>query len=163
VVVQTNLTEIKLEAEAAIERSGMQKQFIAKELQTTTSNVSNWLSETRNFPIDQLARLSKLLGDYRFSCLAAEYVFGIELLPDDQGQDIPQTRFFASIKEENDRKGLEKESFFSIMAKSPTDWNDSEIKFMSGYSKELEEETLAETSYSAAVKQSLRIAIDGRI
>ena len=49
------------------------------------------------------------------------------------------------------------------MAKSPTDWNDSEIKFMSGYSKELEEETLAETSYSAAVKQSLRIAIDGRI
>lgn len=157
-----NLTEIKHEAADAIERSGMQKQAIASSLNTTTSNVSNWLSQDRNFPLDALSRLSHLLNDYRFSCMAAEFVFGIELLPDDQSMDVPQNRYFSSIKEENERKALEKAAFFSIMAKDPTDWATEEIEYMRKYSKELEEETKAEASYSSSVKQSLKIATRGR-
>ncbi|XRJ97003.1 hypothetical protein ACPBEI_11580 [Latilactobacillus sakei] len=153
-----NLIEIKQEADEAIKRSGWKKSYIADALHTTATNISNWLSPDRNFPLQALSDLANLLGDYRFSCIAAEYTFGILLLPTDHLQDVPQNRYFASIKEENERKALEDGLFMAIMAKSPETWTDKEIDYMKLYSRELEEETLQESSYSAAIKQSLQMA-----
>lgn len=150
-----NQKEIKIATNEAIERCGMKKDYIAYTLHVKPTAVSNWLSEGRNFPLQNLSDVAKLLNDDFFSYQVAEYVTGTKLLPDNAvATMVTQNAYFASIKEENDRKELETQKFLTIMAKMPN-LNDEEIGFMEIYLKEHEEENQQELVYCAYLRETL--------
>lgn len=149
-----DMNEIKISAKKAIENSGFSQDQVARHLNYSPTSVSKWLSPDNEFPLERVKDLCQFLNDDFFNIKVFEYITGFRILPENAEQIILQMSWFASEKEESERKNLEKNPEFNELMSS-NNWADH-IEFAEQYYKEFDEEVSAELYHVITLKTAIR-------
>lgn len=147
--------EMRTAISEAIENSGYQVSYIASQISTSPSNLSNILNPKRNIPLSLLQSLMFFLEDEVFTAKAIEYFSNKKIMPKNITK-IPAMQFIAAEKEELERKELEGATFKKIISQPIESWSSEDIEFMKNYDKELSEEVISENGYHSMLSEILK-------
>lgn len=135
--------------EKSKDRKKIKNTELAPLLNIEPTAISNWFN--RGFiPEERLTSVIKVMEDYRFACVVAEYLTGAKFYSTKRVEDTPYARYFSQIKEEDDRKKLDPE-FVLLMGKRKEDRTDSDHLKIKQFIKELDEEIEEKVSFKAAI------------
>ena len=148
--------ELKNTLREVLKRKNIRNYELADLMHTTTTNVSNWLSDTRPIPDHVLLELPTVIQDFWFGVKWSCLLFKIDLVADNPYSQQALAQQIRANNEELDRKALEAKAE-GIRSKQRCLWTDKEVEFMKQYHKEKQEEIQAEIESFAIDEQEVMV------
>lgn len=153
--MESSQDNLKLELERALNRQDLRHADLAIMLHTRSSSVSNWLGETnRPIPVDRIFQITRVIGDFRFACVAFEFFTGFKLISESGYADDPLAQHVFADKEERERMALE-DSYKLAISKRKDSRTKEDLEVITSWKKERIEELRAEFSEFAILEQKI--------